>query len=176
MFELELYIKSENIHFLGKYTGHLYIQCSAGDLSESVNLIDAVYYHSSPFTTPTTLNIPNLPSNFQASFICKTSRVAWFEYGADTNNRIICGVTGANSTQMGLHVTQNGSSVASDYQNVLSANTDVELTYTVIDGVHTITDGTHTVSLTNSIISARNYSKVHLESTMYLKELLIVPL
>ena len=164
------------VSYLGKYTGYLYIQCSAGDLSENVNLIDAVYYHSSSFTTATNLNIQNLPTNFKASFICKTRRVAWFEFGADANNQIICGVTGSSGTQMGIYVKQNGSYVASDYQNVLSANTDVEFIYSVENGVHTLSDGTHTISFNNSDITARNYSKVHLDSAMYLKELLIIPL
>lgn len=176
MFELELYVKQDNIRFLGKYTGYLYIQCFAGDLSESVNLIDAVYYHPSSFTTATNLNIQNLPTNFKASFICKTRRVAWFEFGADANNQILCGVTGSSGTQMGMYVKQNGSYVASDYQNVLSANTDVEFIYSVENGVHTLSDGTHTISFNNSDITARNYSKVHLDSAMYLKELLIVSL
>lgn len=108
--------------------------------------------------------------------ICKTRWTAWFEFGADANNLILCGVTGGSGTQMGIFVKQNGSYVATDYQNVLSANTDVEFVYTVVDGVHTLSDGTHTKSLNNSVISSRNYCQVHLDDATYLKELLIVAL
>ena len=164
------------ITYEAKGEGDVTIVAESGRLSSGpYDIKDAIYYHPTPLTEEAILNIPNLPSNFKASFICKTDDVATLIIGANFGNGITFGVFN-DGTEMGISIRQDYRIVASDSQIISPTNTDVELTFSVKNGVHTLSDGTYEISLTDSHVTERNYSFINLGSDDYIKELLIMPL
>ena len=155
--------------------GDVTIVAESGRLSSGpYDIKDAIYYNPTPFTSWTRLNIPNLPSNFKISFICKTNAFAHIRIGENISNMVIFGVFDDDDIEMGLDLVQGYHTIASDFKSILPANTDVELVYSVDDGIHTLSDGTHTASL--DAYTARNYFEVDVANGNYIKELLIMPL
>jgi len=175
MFELELYVKQDNIRFLGKHTGQLYIKSSVSDLSDIVNLIDACYYNPNTMTSSTTLSISDIPTNFKVTFKAKSTKTSYLAIGENSNNLFLFGITGANGTATGIYVRENGSYTDVSQDSVLSPNIEYEFEYTYIDGVQTLKVDNHTFTVNNSNITSRNY--VYYDSNGgTLSELLIIPL
>lgn len=153
-------------------------------LIQTYAIEDCIKYISSELTSSQSLSIPNIPTNFKASFKVKCDNItqssnntAWLEIGSDSDNFILLGNSGSKG-HIGIFIKKNGNYVANDATQCLPAQTWTELTYTYNNGVQSITDGTNTVTLTNSDITARNYSYFRNASNNKnpIKELKIKPL
>lgn len=159
--------------------GDLNIKASVGSLvSEIYSIRDAIYYNANNITSATTLNIPNIPTNFKCLFnhTASASQNAWIEIGSDSSNTLVFGRTGVNN-QLGLLTRVNGSYVANQTQNgVFTTGTETEVEYTYENGLQTIKANGTTLTITNSSITSRTYSAISNYGNGNIKGLTILPL
>ena len=147
-------------------------------LQETYAIRDAIYYNANNITSATSLNIPNIPTNFKAIFkhTANANQNAWVEVGADSSNALVFGRTGINY-QLGVLARVNGSYASSQTQNsVFSSNTETEVIYIYDDGVQTVTANNVTLTITNSSVTLRDYSIISNYGNGNIKGLTILPL
>ena len=144
-------------------------------LQETYEIEDCNYYNSGTITSSQTLNVPNLPVNFKATFKVKktaSSMVAsWLNIGTDANNLIFFGQAGAN--YLGVYKKVSGSNTNMGGQNVLSSlNTDYLIEFTYEDGALTLKCNNATIT-GNYTFTGRNFVSTNIEANNSMKELKI---
>ena len=147
-------------------------------LTKTFVVRDAIYYNANSITSATTLNIPNIPTNFKAVFkhTASASQNAWVEIGSNNNNALVFGRTGVNY-QLGVLTRVNGSYVANQTQNsVFPTDVETEVEYTYDSGVQTIKANGTTLTVTNSSVTSRSYSAISNYGNGNIKGLTILPL
>ena len=154
---------------------------SGNFVTETYEVKDAILYNPNSITTTTSWNIPDMPSNFKATFKVTNPEISgatsWLIIGADANNHLFAGQVGYTGT-VGVYVRVNGSYEKYDAQDrVLTKNTDNLITFTSNNNVHSVNYGNVTRTVTSSTITARNYVQAKVDNTSNpIKELLIMPL
>lgn len=146
--------------------------------SEIYEVEDCTYYNSGTLTGNTTLNISNIPVNFNISFkthyTSSSGRASWLNIGKDTNNLIFCGQVG--STAFGMYKKVNGTqSLITSQQNIFTSQTDYLIEWTYEDGVLTAKTGTTTLT-GNHTITDRDLISTSIDTNNIMKELKIKPL
>ena len=170
-----------SVEYFGKGVGDLSIKCQCRSVIETYEITDALKYFDTTFTSSQTLTVPNLPTNFKCKFKVKgttgsvTGSACWVEIGSNSNNLILFGRTsGASNT--GIFVKVNGNYVVSQQGNSKYQSNDVQYIYEYDNGSQSVNDGSQTVTTTNSQITSRNYVNLNIGTSMYLKEILFLPL
>ena len=150
-------------------------------LTKTFAIRDALKYFDTTFTSSQTLTVPNLPSNFKCEFKAKgttgsvSGSACWVEVGSDSNNLILFGRTSASS-MTGIFVKVNGNYVVTQQGNSKYQSNDVQYIYEYDNGSQSVNDGSQTVTTTNSQITSRNYVNLYIGTSMYIKELIFLPL
>ena len=145
-------------------------------VTETYTIRDAVYYNPDTLTSSQTLNIPNIPTNFKATWKLKktgSTTSSWFEIGTDSNNLFFGGQVGA--TIMGIYKKVNGSQSYINYTDAgLSLNTEYQVELTYENGTITLKCNNKTVTASYTYAS-RDYVKLNIDNNQ-MSELMIMPL
>ena len=150
-------------------------------LTKTFSIRDALKYFDTTFTSSQSVSVPNLPTNFKCEFKAKgttgsvSGSACWVEVGSDSNNLILFGRTSATS-MTGIFVKVNGNYVATQQGNSKYQSNDVQYIYEYDNGSQSVNDGSQTVNATNSQITNRNYVNLYIGTSMYIKELIFLPL
>ena len=152
-----------------------YAECGSL-VTETYTIRDAVYYNPDTLTSSQTLNIPNIPTNFKATWKLKktgSTTSSWFEIGTDSNNLFFGGQVGA--TIMGIYKKVNGSQSYINYTDAgLSLNTEYQVELTYENGTITLKCNNKTVTASYTYAS-RDYVKLNIDNNQ-MSELMIMPL
>lgn len=146
-------------------------------LQETYAIKDAIYYNSNTISSTTILSIPNIPTNFKASFNINrsSSSTAVLEIGSDADNNIFGGNIGT-SGYIGAYVRVNGNYERYDVQDRVYGTGTTPTEFAYEDGVITVKANNVTRTVTSTTITARNWQRITIGGNGTVSELLIMPL
>ena len=149
MFELELYVKQDNIRFLGKHAGDLYIQVNCMLLTETYGILDAkMYADGTVINNWSTSGSGSI--NYNSDYSMSDGDIAYFKLSNLPSTYVIGLVDGS-----------------SYFQLQRASNSNIARIY--VDGVSSV-DYTHSFSA-NDIIKFERVSST--QQKVYINDVLI---
>ena len=161
MFVWAVYVKSNNIRYLGKGTGDLYIKGICGVIFTEIYVQDCIKYWDTLPNADTIVDY-NLPSEFKIEFTIYSPNVA------QNPSAAFLRFNSSNGVWVGKGSNYNGNIYFVGTTTVFStinSNTEYNYVLTYENGVATLTDGTNTKSSTQTLtklytLVSWNYGKL----------------
>jgi hypothetical protein len=146
-------------------------------VSKTYGIEDCTYYNSGTITGSQTLNIPNIPTNFKATYKLKKTgndAVCWLNVGNDANNSFFFGQIGSDA--IGIFKRVNGTNASLNHKySVVQQNVEYLMEFTYNNGALTLIGCGQT--LTGSFTETnRSFVSTNIGADNSMKELKIKPL
>ena len=147
-------------------------------LTKTYEVEDCVYYNSGTITGSQTLNIPNIPTNFKATYKMKATStndaLSWLNVGNDANNCFFFGQIGSDA--IGIFKRVNGTNASLNHKySVVQQNVEYLMEFTYNNGALTLIGCGQT--LTGSFTETnRSFVSTNIGANNSMKELKIKPL
>lgn len=147
-------------------------------LTKTYAIEDCTYYNSGTITGSQTLNIPNIPTNFKATYKLKrtstSDALSWLNIGTDANNCFFFGQVGGDT--IGIFKRVNGTNTSLKYEGgVVQQNVEYLMDFTYNNGALTLIGCGRTLTASYTETN-RSFVSTNVGVNNYMKELKIKPL
>ena len=166
-----------SVYYLGKGTGDLYVKGICGIIFTEIYVQDCTYYNGGTITGSQTLNIPNLPVNFKATYKLKKTgndALSWLNVGNDANNCFFFGQIGSDA--IGIFKIVNGTNTALKYEGgLVQQGVEYLMEFTYNNGSLTLIGCGRTLTASYTETN-RGFVSTNISVNNSMKELKIKPL
>ena len=146
-------------------------------VSKTYAVEDCVYYNSGTITGIQTLNIPNIPTNFKATYKLKKTgndAVCWLNVGNDANNCFFFGQLGGDT--LGIFKKVNGTNTSLKHEaGLVQQNVEYLMDFTYNNGSLTLIGCGRTLTASYTETN-RSFVSTNVGANNSMKELKIKPL